>query len=139
MPFTEKEVAFLNSQELGRLATVGPSGAPHNVPVGFRLDAGLGTVEVTGRDLAGSLKFRHVQGDPRVALVVDDVVDPATWTVRGVEIRGTARAVPERDGPEGGPAMIRITPTRIVSWGVERHCREGYHARNVTPATGADR
>jgi pyridoxamine 5'-phosphate oxidase family protein len=37
--FTEKEIEYLHGQRLGRLATVGSSGSPHIVPVGFHLDA----------------------------------------------------------------------------------------------------
>jgi hypothetical protein len=34
--FTPAEKVYLQSQRLGRLATVGPDGQPHVVPVGFR-------------------------------------------------------------------------------------------------------
>jgi nitroimidazol reductase NimA-like FMN-containing flavoprotein (pyridoxamine 5'-phosphate oxidase superfamily) len=34
--FTPDEIAYLQSQRLGRLATVGPDGQPHVVPVSFR-------------------------------------------------------------------------------------------------------
>ena len=36
--FTAKELEYLDSQTLGRLATVDPSGALQNNPVGFRVD-----------------------------------------------------------------------------------------------------
>lgn len=39
-PFTDKEVEYLRGQRLGRMATTGSNGAPHIVPVGFRLDPG---------------------------------------------------------------------------------------------------
>jgi len=49
-----------------------------------------------------------------VALVIDDVLPP--WRPRCVMIRGTARTIPARatDG-----ALIRITPEKIVSWGLD--------------------
>ena len=34
--FTPEELAYLAGQRLGRLATVGPDGAPHVMPVSFR-------------------------------------------------------------------------------------------------------
>ena len=34
--FTNEEIEYLNSQLLGRLATVGPDGQPHAVAVSFR-------------------------------------------------------------------------------------------------------
>ncbi len=34
--FTPDEIAYLQGQRLGRLATVGPDGQPHVVPVSFR-------------------------------------------------------------------------------------------------------
>jgi len=43
--FTDSELAYLAGQRLGRLATVAPSGAPQNNPVGFWVNAELGTNE----------------------------------------------------------------------------------------------
>lgn len=57
--FTEKELAYLRSQPLGRLATVAPDGQPDNAAVGFRV-ADDGTIVVTGMNLAASRKGRNV-------------------------------------------------------------------------------
>ncbi len=44
MLFTEAEQEFLRSQRLARLATVGPTGWPHVVPVMYKLtDAARGS------------------------------------------------------------------------------------------------
>ena len=55
-----------------------------------------------------------------VAFVVDDIASVDPWVVRGVEIRGTAEALTDVDPPR--PTMsreiIRITPRRIISWGL---------------------
>jgi pyridoxamine 5'-phosphate oxidase family protein len=40
--FTEAETAYLDSQMLCRLATVGADGRPHVVPVGYRYNPGAG-------------------------------------------------------------------------------------------------
>ena len=45
--FTPDEIAYLQSQRLGRLATVGPDGQPHVVPVGFRYNQPTGVAEGT--------------------------------------------------------------------------------------------
>lgn len=125
-PFTDVELAYLRSGRLlGRVATVGRDGTPHIAPVGWRLDPQAEVVEITGHDVAATKKFRDVARHRRAAIVVDDVLPP--WQPRGVEIRGDAEAV------TGPPAMIRIHPTRIVSWGLDGD----RHARTVTP--GRDR
>ncbi|MFI9366146.1 PPOX class F420-dependent oxidoreductase [Kitasatospora sp. NPDC053057] len=134
MPFTAKEAAYLASQSLARLATVDGRGQPHVVPLGFHHNAELGTVDVTGRGMARSLKYRHVQGHPRVSLVVDDVVDAQRWVVRGIEIRGTAVALATGGKeilPHVDDELIRITPERIVSWGIDSDCQAPPLARNV--------
>src|SRR4051794_30501098 len=43
--FSEAEIAYLRSQRLGRLATVGPDSQPHVVPVGFRYNAEHDAIE----------------------------------------------------------------------------------------------
>jgi len=82
-PFTEKEIEYLRGQRLGRLATVGSDGAPHVVPVGFRVGPGDDAIEVGGHGFKGSKKWRDLGAHPRVAFVVDDLerVDP--WTHAG--------------------------------------------------------
>jgi pyridoxamine 5'-phosphate oxidase family protein len=134
MPFTENEVVYLKSQALGRLATVGRNSEPHNVPVGFRYNTQLRTIDLVGRDMGRSQKYRNIQRNSLVAFVVDDIVDADTWTVRGIEIRGIAQALPcggKEIAPHAAHQMIRIKPTRIVAWGIDQPCQAGYHARDV--------
>jgi pyridoxamine 5'-phosphate oxidase family protein len=121
--FTEAEIDYVASQRLGRLATVGGDGRPHVVPVGFRYNAELDTIDIGGHDFAKRKKFRDVRGNPWVALVVDDLVSIRPWIVRGIEIRGEAEIL-EAGGDGFGPgydhAMFRIRPSRVVAWGLER-------------------
>ena len=70
---TADDLAYLHSQPLGRLATVDPSGAPQNNPVGFVVDEVTGQVLIGGMAMGQSRKFRNVQRNPNVALVVDDL------------------------------------------------------------------
>jgi pyridoxamine 5'-phosphate oxidase family protein len=75
-----------------------------------------------GTDLPrGPTAFRNVQANGRVALVVDDLVSQDPWTVRGLEIRGTAVALHDVDPPVPfmSREVIRITPTWVASWGVD--------------------
>lgn len=112
VPFTEAQLAYLQGERrLGRLATVGPDGMPHVAPVGWSLDPTAGVVEIGGIDFASTKKFRDAARTGVAALVVDDVLPP--WRPRGVEIRGRAEAIAE---PR---PLIRIHPTRIVSWGLD--------------------
>jgi pyridoxamine 5'-phosphate oxidase family protein len=120
--FTEREIEYLRQQRLGRLATVGSDGSPHVVPVGFRLDADGEAIEVGGHGMSGSKKWRDLQANPRIALVVDDLQSVNPWTPRGIEVRGFAELHAdggEKFGPGWDTAWIRIVPQRIVSWGIE--------------------
>jgi pyridoxamine 5'-phosphate oxidase family protein len=116
--FSDAELAYLGEGRLGRLATIDVSGAPHLVPVGWRYNPDRDTIDVGGRDFERSAKYRHVQANPKVAFVVDDVLPP--WRPRCVTIRGVAVAIGA--GAEGADqgALIRITPTRVISWGLDQ-------------------
>jgi pyridoxamine 5'-phosphate oxidase family protein len=112
---------YLSGQPLGRIATVGKDGRPHVVPVSFRYNPDTGTVDVGGHHVATTKKYRDVQATGRAALVVDDIVSFRPWTVRMVEIRGRAEAVPTGGnwlGPGFGDAFIRIHPDKVNSFGV---------------------
>ncbi len=132
--FTPAEIAYLQSQRLGRLATVSPDGQPHVVPVGFRYNPATDTIDIGGHDFARRKKYRDVQRNPRVAFVVDDIRSVNPWMVRGIEIRGEAEVL-ETGGqdilPGFDPQMFRIRPKRINSWGIEGE-RAPATARTVT-------
>ena len=120
--FTSAEISYLQSQRLGRIATVSPDGQPHVVPVGFRYNPDQDTIDVGGHDFAKRKKFRDVQKNPRVAIVIDDLASVDPWTARGIEIRGEAQVLMTGGsgiGREFDSEMFRIKPKRIVSWGIE--------------------
>jgi len=127
---TEAERAYLKSQPLARLATVDASGAPQNNPVGVFLDEHTGDILIGGAAMGATRKFRNVQADGRVALVVDDLVSRDPWTVRGLEIRGTAVALRDVDPPVPfmSREVIRITPAWVASWGIDPEA-PGRHSR----------
>jgi pyridoxamine 5'-phosphate oxidase family protein len=117
--FTPAEIAYLQGQRLGRLATIDAKGDLHVVPVGFRYNPEHDTIDIGGYDFVTSKKYRDALRYGRVAFVVDDVLPP--WKPRFVEVRGTAQA--ESTGgaqivPNFAQEMLRITPTYIVSFGV---------------------
>jgi pyridoxamine 5'-phosphate oxidase family protein len=119
--FNDTELEYLlaefdhlaTKRRLGRLATVGKDGTPHVVPVGFRYNAELDTIDIAGFNNERTKKFRDVARSGRAAIVVDDLASFDPWRPRGVEVRGRAETVLD------GDPLIRIHPERIVSWGID--------------------
>ncbi len=120
MVFTEGELAYLRSQRLGRLATLAADGTLQNNPVGFSVDEDAGVINIGGRDLGSTRKFRNVAANGQVAFVVDDIASLAPWVVRCFEVRGAAEALTGQTpaSPYMSPEVIRIRPRRIISWGM---------------------
>ena len=119
--FTAGDLDYLHGQRIGRLATIDPSGAPQNNPVGFFVDEQAGTVLIGGSTMGATRKFRNVERNARVAFVVDDIASIDPWHVRGIEIRGRAEALRDVDPPMAGLSreIIRITPDWIGRWGID--------------------
>jgi pyridoxamine 5'-phosphate oxidase family protein len=79
--FSQKETEYLGSQRLARIATASSSSSlassregfiqPDVVPVGFDFDGKY--FYVSGMNLLKSTKYKNVQKNPRVALVIDDL------------------------------------------------------------------
>jgi pyridoxamine 5'-phosphate oxidase family protein len=100
------------------------------VPVSFAYNGSLDTIDIGGHALADTKKWRDIGRDPRVAFVVDDLLPP--WRPRIVEIRGRASRLSAGGsllGPGFADELIRITPTRIVSFGLDG--TRDLNARNV--------
>ena len=111
MTFTDAEIGYLAGQRLGRLATIQPDGSPQVKSVGFRYNPGLGTIDVTGFNMAASQKFRNVRRNGRAALVVDDIASANPWRAlpgdQGHRPRDTGpRRIrgPERGGADPDPS-----------------------------------
>lgn len=121
MPFSATEIAYLKSQRLGRLATEQADGTLQVSPVGFRLAESSGTIDIGGYFMSTSQKYRNVVYNAKVAFVVDDVPSVDPWRVRCLEIRGTAEAIPPTHPatPGDDDAVIRIHPSRVISFGLE--------------------
>lgn len=113
--FTPEEIEYLNSQRLGRLATAGPHGQPHVVPLAFRYNPEHDTIDISGHDFAKRKKWRDVHKNPKVALVVDDLASVQPWRPRGIEIRGEAEVLHSGGktvNPGFNDEMFRIKPRR---------------------------
>jgi pyridoxamine 5'-phosphate oxidase family protein len=145
MIFTEAEYAYLAAHPLGRLATIGLDGAPQVHPVALWLNEAAETIDIGGPALPSSQKFRNIQADPRVSLVVDDQAgtpNPIGQTGRGIEIRGQAEIV-TLDPPliaAFSSQTFRIHPHRIIAWNIGEFVPQperlphlqGYTSRNIT-------
>jgi pyridoxamine 5'-phosphate oxidase family protein len=115
--FTEAELEYLQTQRLGRLATVNKGGEPQVAAVGFRYNPEFDTIDIGGYNLANTQKFRNIARNGLASFLVDDVQPP--WKTRSFEIRGHAQAIPgdgQSNAPNRSPAVIRITPRRIIFW-----------------------
>ncbi len=112
--FSEFEIAYMHSQKLGRLATIDKDGAPNVVPVVFKYNSDLDTIDIHGHQLSSSKKFKNIQRDGRVSFVIDDVLPP--WEARGIEIRGTAEGLMAEVAAE---TLIRVHASHIIAWGID--------------------
>lgn len=132
---SDREREFVRWARVARLATVGPDGYPHVVPVCPVLDGDTVVFAAEER----TAKLANIRSDPSVALVFDDYVED--WNLlRQVLIQGTARVI--HAGPEwergrhalnewyrqyeplspiteGGTAIVRVSIERVASSGFD--------------------
>lgn len=98
--FSAAELEFLRSQRIARLASVGPSGWPHVVPVMYTMnDDGSLDFDVDG------VKLRNLSHESRAAMVVD-----AMGPRRGVAMQGSVELI--------APERARLRPSRKFAWGL---------------------
>ena len=130
--FSEKEIEYLKSQRLARIATAAASSSPSEgsiqpdvVPVGFDFD-GKYFYYVSGINILKSTKYKNVLKNNKVAFVIDDLKSVDPWDPRGIRIYGTADIVSRQDGymelgtDHSTPHQyIMIKPEKKWSWGVE--------------------
>jgi nitroimidazol reductase NimA-like FMN-containing flavoprotein (pyridoxamine 5'-phosphate oxidase superfamily) len=124
-----KEKSFLKSKELCRLATASAKAVPHVTPVIYAID-GKNIVIVTDY---GTRKLKNLKENPKVALVVDDyhpnrgvvIFGDCDIYERGQEYLRLLKILFEkfetyRKNPwgEGEAPILKITPTKIISWGL---------------------
>jgi pyridoxamine 5'-phosphate oxidase family protein len=131
--FSEKEIAYLKSQRLARIATVSKELQPDVATVGFDFDGRY--FYVGGLTLAKTLKYKNTQHNPKVSLVVDDAESMDPWKPRGIKTHGVADLT-TRQGYVGAGTYIRIKPKESWSWGIEEPAmREGKPVMKKSKAT----
>ena len=137
---TEGELgSFLDEQRIVQVATTGPHGRPHLVPLWYVVgDSG----ELRGWTYAASQKAKNLERDPRATLSIDDgvsyeelrgaMMECDVAMVREAEqVTEYGNALFERYGPPGQLAPevremvvkqaekrvgLTFTPTRTVTW-----------------------
>jgi pyridoxamine 5'-phosphate oxidase family protein len=143
MSFTAEEIAYLGSQPLARVATVGPDGQPDVVPLAFEFDGEGFWIGGVGAAVLSTRKFRNVgAGNDQVALVVDDLVSLDPFIARGLRVYGRAGEPVERVGMVGPGTFLRIMPTISWSWNLAGEpagatwypARKALHGRRLDPA-----
>ncbi len=122
-----RELNFLKTHELCRLATASKDGMPHVVPVIYALDGEYIVIAVD----YGTKKLKNLKENPKVALVVDDYRPNRGLMVEGdCEIfeRGKEylrllqilfdKFVYYRTNPwgEGESPILKIRPSKVVMW-----------------------
>jgi PPOX class probable F420-dependent enzyme len=144
---------------VARLATVGPAGQPHLVPVTFALDGDsiYTVVDAKPKTTADLRRLRNIDADPRVAVLADHYEDDwdALWWARAdghatilrdaTDMAGplellAARYRQYRADPPGGP-LIRIRADRWTGWAavLARERPPGtprWHRARATPSRG---
>ncbi len=107
--FTVAELEYLASQPLMRFASASVNGRPDVAPVVFEIDGD--DVLTAGFDITHTVRYRNIQSNPRVSVVVDDLASVNPWSPRGIKIIGTAVI----EDVDGSP-RFRISPEMIISW-----------------------
>lgn len=109
--FTQSEIEYLASQPLMRFASASLSGRPDVAPVGFQLDGD--DIVTGGFDITSTVRYRNIQSNPRVSIVIDDLATRDPWCPRGIKVTGTATIEVEDGSPR-----FRISPEVIISWAI---------------------
>ena len=109
--FTPAEVQYLKSQPLMRFASASLSGRPDIAPVVFEVDGD--DIVTAGFDITHTVRYRNIQSNPRVSVVVDDLASVEPWSPRGIKIIGTAVIEIVAGSPR-----FRISPSVIISWAI---------------------
>jgi PPOX class probable F420-dependent enzyme len=136
MPLSDAAIErLLDTWPVARLATLAADGRPHLVPVVFARAGGWLWSPIDGKPKSGArlARVRHVERDPRVSLLLDAYEDDWTrlWWIRidgraavagsdvAAEAALRAKYPQYREVPlyAAEPALIRIAPERVTSWG----------------------
>ncbi|CAB4994439.1 MAG: PPOX class F420-dependent oxidoreductase [Actinobacteria bacterium] len=109
--FTVAELNYLKSQPLMRFASASVNGRPDVAPVVFEIDDN--DILTGGFDITHTVRYKNIQSNPRVSVVVDDLASINPWSPRGIKIIGGA--IIEKFN---GSQRFRISPEVIISWAI---------------------
>ena len=109
--FTNAEIEYLKSQPLMRFATSSASGRPDIAPVVFEVEGD--DIITAGFDITHTVRYRNLQTNPQVSVVIDDLASMNPWSPRGIKIIGSAVIELKDDAPR-----FRITADVIISWAI---------------------
>jgi pyridoxamine 5'-phosphate oxidase family protein len=109
--FTNAEIEYLKSQPLMRFATSSASGRPDIAPVVFELEGD--DIITAGFDITHTVRYRNLQTNSQVSVVIDDLASTNPWSPRGIKIIGSAVIELKDDAPR-----FRITADVIISWAI---------------------
>jgi len=126
--FSEKEIQFLEQNELCRFATASRKGEPHVVPVSYVFHEGYPYI-VTDY---GTRKLKNLRENPHAAILVDTagtqklllVSGPVTLVEKGEEYKKLYKIfesklswVKRDPWKEGEAPFVKITPEFKAGWG----------------------
>jgi coenzyme F420-0:L-glutamate ligase / coenzyme F420-1:gamma-L-glutamate ligase len=138
--FTPVQLAFLQAQRAGRLATATSEGLPHVIPVCYACDGASLFIALDAKPKRVAperlRRIRNILENPRVALVIDRYSDD--WSqLAYLLIQGTAALVHAGEAehsraiallrdryvqyltmPIEQQPVIAIRPTKVVTWGL---------------------
>src|ERR671922_2666072 len=109
----------LLASRVAHLATVGPDGRPHAVPICFALerDTVYFAVDQKPKRTSNLRRLRNISANPGVAMVVDHYED-GDWTrLWWVRVEGTARIV---ESPEESEHAIELLAGRYPQYAASR-------------------
>jgi PPOX class probable F420-dependent enzyme len=123
--FTPNQLAFLQSQRAGRLATASSDGAPHVIPVCYACDGASLYIALDAKPKRVAperlRRIRNMLENPRVALVIDRYSDD--WSqLAYLLIHGTAALIPLGEAEHSrAVALLRERYVQYLSMPIEQH------------------
>jgi pyridoxamine 5'-phosphate oxidase family protein len=134
--FTEKELEFIGSDGLGRLATLSADGAPAIAAVRYRVetDGDETLIVVPGFGMRHSAKFHNVKRDGRVSFLIDGGGGGGPHSVKFIQVRGVAESVDNNDDPR-----IVIHAKRIIAFNINEEYQADEAPQYDTREVGGER
>jgi PPOX class probable F420-dependent enzyme len=114
--------AFIESQRVGRLATVDEHGRPHAVPVCFALagDVVYSAIDEKPKRAGAKLRrLRNIEANPNVVLLLDVYDDADWWRLRYMQLRGRARVIDGGDEHGRAIGLLRRRYAQYASMALE--------------------